>query len=160
MTKLYLANTTKQHREFQYRIPGNQQIFSVTINAGTQAILPHTELTESEIRTIISQHERYGLVDQKTIPNMRAYTGMCYSIGKEIDMRRVREAIEKNDDFLRAQSNEEVAKNLAAADNVVQAQTGGKGSVATLEIEEKVPANEDRKPLSKKMKIAGSKGGE
>ena len=159
MPKLYLANTTKQHREFQYRIPGQQQLFRVSIPAGSQTTLPHQNLTEYELRAIIDSQARYGLIDQKNIPNMRAYTGLCYSIEKEIDMRRVVAAIEKNDEFLRQTVEASHADNLAAADHVLKSQTGGHGSMATLEFEEKAPEGSQKKTYGKRMKIAGAQGG-
>lgn len=155
MTILYLANTTKQHHLFNYRLPENSQLFQVTIPAGGQVKLPHEDLSIDQLGYVIKQHEQYGLIDQKNIISMRAYTGLCYSIGKEIDMRRVRHAIEKNDEYLNEGASKMIGENLAAADKVVADATGGHAGVASLEIEEKIPASAGRKPMTTRKKIAG-----
>jgi len=157
MTVCYIANTTRQHRELYYRIQGSPQLYTVHIPAGEQRTLPHTELTESEVRQIMESVAMYGVVDEKEVPNMRRYVGLCFKIGGKIDMRRIVAAIEKNDAIAKETAEKAVSENLIAANHHVRTVTADSGSVSTLEVVEQTRPDSKDKGVKMQRKVEGNK---
>lgn len=155
MTDLYIANCTKHVRDVHYRLPESARVFNVKIPPMGQAAIPHKNLTNELIDFIVRQLTPYGLRPEKTVHNVREHVGMVYAIGKPVDMSRTAKVAERNDEILTEQVHETLKDSLVVADHVVQSQTGGEGKVNTVEIEEVVPANESRKGVSRKLKLAG-----
>lgn len=156
--KLWIANCTKQNKEVPYRLPEVRRIFELKISAGQQACLPHEDLSKTQIDYFINQLKHYGLRDANTVKNVREHVGLIYSIDKPVDMNRVAKVRERNDEIMTDVVDESLKQSLLAADHSVRSQTGDHGRVDTVEVLESVPANEDRKPHARKLKIAGRRG--
>lgn len=121
MAKLFIANTTKQHHDFAYRIAEERQARQETIRAGTQMAIGG-ELTHDVIVSIIQQHEAYGLRDATTISRMRDFVGLCYSIDKPVPLDNMLYTFEKNDETLndraanrREQAAAAIAQNIQSS---------------------------------------------
>ncbi len=139
MAVMYLANCTKYYQEFNYRIPGSssQQLHELKIGPMGQEKLPH-ELGEMELRIIAEAHQKYGLVEDKDVPNVKGYNGMIFRIGKKIDMERMEHVLETTLDHLEEQVTERFKSGLAASDNRVKSIAGEEnatmGQIEVLEV--------------------------
>jgi hypothetical protein len=107
MPELYIGNVSKQIQQFSYRSPERPGVIVQTIPIGGQIrISPngsHTDLSTPEIDAIIGQHRTYGLVDVDEIDNKQSpFNGVCYSIGKQISVEKLRRAMQKKDEALKA----------------------------------------------------------
>jgi hypothetical protein len=62
----------------------------------------HVNLSTPEIDAILEQHKVYGLVSIDDIDRLRGpFDGICYSIGKQISVEKLRRAMVKKDDSLK-----------------------------------------------------------
>ena len=99
MTSLFIANTSNKHHEFQFRIPGNEQMRRVIISAGTQQeVLKHAQ--REEVDAVINQHLAYGLVEASQVHKIDKFSGALYSIDKPVTVNAMNIAIDKNNDIL------------------------------------------------------------
>jgi len=113
---LYVANTTKQHHMFLYRIPGEAGIRQQHIPSGNQArIYNNTDL--DTIWQIVKQHEAYGLVPENEVPVTKEFIGLCFSIDKPIDIDRLLHAFDHNNqvmDEVAAERRETMSATIAS----------------------------------------------
>lgn len=123
MSKLYIANLTRQNYEIHYRLPNDprKQPYAKLIPRGGQGVLNH-ELSAFEISKIIEGQEKYGLIDVKDIDRTKAFTGVCYSIDKEISAAAIEKGIYHNDEVL-GQRGQEIREHAAIAINAAMEQT-------------------------------------
>lgn len=149
MSVLYIANTSKQHHQFMYRLSAQQFPRPVDIRIGQQVRL---ELSREDIDKILHQHRRYGLRSVKELALNRDYVGLCYNIDAPVPLdneRLIFETFDHNDTVLNARADdrrEEAAVAIASdITNVMQAhgvtvpraevemieETRGRPSVAT-----------------------------
>jgi len=157
--KLWIANCTKQIKEIPYRLPESRRIFELKIMPGEQKALPH-DLTKENCDYFINQQKFYGLRDQKTVKNVKEHVGLIYAVvdgdkPNPIDMNRVTEIRERNDEVITEGVEKDMQQTLLAADHTLRSMTGDEGKVNALEIVEQVPKQENRKPNARRMKIAG-----
>jgi hypothetical protein len=106
MPELYIGNVSKQIFQFCYRSPERPGVIVQTIPIGGQIrISPngqHVNLSTPEIDAILEQHKVYGLVSIDDIDRLRGpFDGICYSIGKQISVEKLRRAMVKKDDSLK-----------------------------------------------------------
>jgi hypothetical protein len=106
MPELYIGNVSKQIFQFCYRSPERPGVIVQTIPIGGQIrISPngqHVNLSTPEIDAILEQHKTYGLVSVDDIDRMRGpFDGICYSIGKQISVEKLRRAMVRKDDSLK-----------------------------------------------------------
>ncbi len=139
MSVMYIANCTKYYQEFHYRVPGssNTQLHELKIDPMRQERLPH-EMSELELRTIAEAHQRYGLVEDRYVHNVKGYNGMIFRIGKPIDMERATYVHDVTMEHLEAQVSERFKVGLAASDNLVKNVAGEQaatvGQIEVLEV--------------------------
>lgn len=133
MTKLYIANCTKQHNHFHYRVIGSTRAFNQTIEAGKQVQLSG-DFQQEDIDSIIQQHEAYGLIDSNRVKSARNFVGLCYSIGKPVTLNAMEVAFDQNTKLLDAQGQELRKMAALAASQTIHesAEIGGFGSVAAV----------------------------
>jgi len=109
MTKLWIANTTKQNHDFVYRPrigeggvgkedgivrPKYGEMRKQPIPVGGQICVG--DLSEGEIRNILDQHPH--IVDYKSLNRAKAFQGLCYREGdKNVPIGEILERIETND---------------------------------------------------------------
>ena len=113
MSRMFVANATKQNVDFVYRLPESTNLRSQTIPIGRQVPLAG-DLTKPEIDAIIAQYSKYGLIEASTIDQSRTFHGLCYSIDKPVPSTKMRRLLDQNMAVLKArgkQMREEAAVN-------------------------------------------------
>lgn len=118
MTKLFVANTTKQNWMFTYRLPGGTQHFMRRIPAGQQICLDN--LQSDEIDVVIKQNAVYGMQPAKEMSRRKGYAGIVYSVGDDpINIDRMLETFNQNDDVRDGEAQERRVTTAAAiGDNI------------------------------------------
>lgn len=149
MAHLYVANLTKQHQDFIYLIPERKTPLVQTIRIGGQERIYDDAPTEV-LNAIVAQHERYGLIPVEKIDQARQFTGLCYSIGKPINIEKIRRGVENNDSAMDAMGEKmrrevavvasqkaEEAGNVLSFETevVVEKRRGESGALASEKIE-------------------------
>lgn len=120
MATLYIANTSKQHHQFMYRLPEQQIPRSDIIRIGAQMRIG--DLSREQIDHIIKQHQRYGLKSVDELQRNRDYIGLLYSIDKPVPLNNERvlgDTFAHNDEVLndKAKDRREEAA-VAVAENI------------------------------------------
>lgn len=116
MSKLFIANLTKQHFDFLYRVPENTKLLSESIGAGKQIALSG-EFTRDVIDLIVEQHLEYGLRAASEVysnANKDIKVPLAYSIDKPVDIDKLLHGITANDDFAQSVANEAQINSTAA----------------------------------------------
>lgn len=113
---LYIANTTKQHHHFQFRLPEQSPRLPL-IKAGQQICLDN--LSNEEIGIVLKQNDIYGIQDAKEISRRKVrYIGICYSIGEPVNIDQMLTTYEANDEALKRRANERIVEQAAAVQEV------------------------------------------
>lgn len=81
--KMFVANGTRQHINFMYRLPETNKTREQTIRVGEQ-IQVSGDLNQVDIDSIIAQHAVYGLVRSDEIDRKGQKPTMCYQLDKPI----------------------------------------------------------------------------
>jgi len=105
MPELYIGNISKQIQIFAYRALERTGIVTQNIPIGGQIrISPNGrtfDLSLPEIDFILDQHKMYGITDVGEIGSIRSpFTGLVYSIGKEISVNKLRDAMLKKEQVM------------------------------------------------------------
>lgn len=159
MTNLYIANPTKQDHRFTYRLPGNlASPTQKTIKAGQQIEIK--DLDRSDIDAIVAQHEIYGMCKAEEFSRRRHIAHLCYSEGAPVDIDRMLQTYEVNDEKLdeNAQARREqtaAAVNRLAAETIKK-ETGvnvGPPAKLTMETVKENPGPEEGGPLAAGVEI-------
>lgn len=127
--KLYIANCTKQHADFVYRIPETGKMTQQHIQAGQQ-ILVYKDCPKHELEAIIAQHTGYGLVSAKDVKRTHAFIGMCYSFDTPVDVETVMIAAEHNDEVLEERGQTIREELTGAIDHQVKTEAQEAGTAA------------------------------
>jgi hypothetical protein len=91
MSKLFIANLTKQHQHFLYSVPEGDgddrtyQSMQEYIDIGSQVQLPDT-LTQAQLDIIVQHHSRYGMKPYDEARKIRDFTGLCYRFEEPVPM--------------------------------------------------------------------------
>ena len=100
MQKMFVANLTSQIQVFAFRLPESNKAFHQDIPIGGQIPVAgrngRPELDTKDIEAIVRQHAKYGLIDVAEIDRTKAFTGMCFSLDKPVNVSKIRYAIEHN----------------------------------------------------------------
>jgi hypothetical protein len=161
MTKLYIANCTKNVQDFLYRLPEVHQLYKVTIPMGGQAEI-YEDTDKATLGLIIDQHAMYGMKAVSELDRTRGYTGLCYQFDKPIDVERIMSAVAHNDDELVRQAHE-VRKAQAAGISAAidQNMMGSESQLQSLEVEivEQKKPGENSEKMTETIQVAkpGSK---
>lgn len=138
MAKLYIANCTKQHQDFQYRIPETGKLTAQPIPVGQQ-IMVYKDTNRHELEQIVAQHEVYGLLPVSEARKAKGFVGLCYDYDKPVSMEVVVETVEHNDEALEQRSQEIREDSVAATEHQMKEQVqqagGDAEDVSGLEVE-------------------------
>lgn len=118
MSKMYVANATRQRVEFFYRLPGQEKRRQQTIQPLSQVLLAD-DLTASEIDHVRKDHEKYGFINVDEVTQSRhprGYYGLCYSIDKPVSSARI-EALMRGNYVILDQRGKELRQTAAIASN-------------------------------------------
>jgi hypothetical protein len=132
MTKLYIANCTKQEAFFEYSVPENPKRFARPIRAGSQIEI---ESTPDVLNYIIGQHERYGFTEVSKIS--KGFSGLCYRFDKPISINAIEAGLSQNEQDMidRALEARKIQAVVSDAQLNRVAQEGGLRQKANLEVE-------------------------
>lgn len=135
MTKLYIANTSKQHVDFCYRLPDERERARLgkvkkdepapliklepnyrveKIPVGSQVLIGGGRLTAEQVAIILDQHADKKLVDATKISRLQEYAGLCYRLDSPVDLEKVHIIFEQNDKHLN-ESAEDRREAVSAA---------------------------------------------
>lgn len=117
--RLYIANTTKQHHQFLYRLPEDSVPRSASVKIGTQEQLPG-DFSPEQIQHIVDQKTPYGLKNWAEVKNTRDFVGLCYSVGKPVEMDHILTAVEHNDEVLDSAAEDRREVEAAVVANNIQ----------------------------------------
>lgn len=99
MAYVYIANGTQQFQEFIYTLPEKNGQFRVTIAPGSQQRLPH-DCSPMDIESIENQHRKYGLIRSDEVSRVKGFHGLCFSIGKPVNLNSIHGLLLVNNDTL------------------------------------------------------------
>jgi hypothetical protein len=135
MAHLYIANTSKQHHDFAYRLPEEQNIRYEPIRAGSQVRLPG-DLPHDLIQRIVKQHECYGMKSVSELQRNRHFVGLCYSVDKPISLDAIHETFETNDVAMNERAEDRREETAAAIGSEIQSTMQAHGAnVSRSEVE-------------------------
>lgn len=105
---LFIANCSTQEHVFVYRLQERQQAPIRSIKAGQQIRLEN--LDQADVDKIVSQHARYGMKPVEEFSRRKGVTALCYSTKGWMDVDRMLETFDANDDTknVEAQKRREV----------------------------------------------------
>lgn len=114
MAILYIANTTKQHHDFLYRVAEENGRTRIQKIMSGEQIRVHKEETKDVLMNIVDQHVTYGLVEAAKIDQTKPFIGLCYAFDKPIAVEKFMYADEHNMSVLEEQGRE-IRRTQAAA---------------------------------------------
>jgi hypothetical protein len=158
MPILYISNSTKQPHNFNYRLPERDKVIMQQIAAGSQISI---NLQTQEIDWIIKQHEKYGLTNIKEVKNKPSFSGICYSVDRQIDVESIENAISVKDEVITERSLDARKNTAAAIEKSVSEQAreiGIEAGNTQVEIEEEKtnPADNEEK-IKETIEVDGTK---
>ncbi|WP_343743369.1 hypothetical protein [Herbaspirillum huttiense] len=105
MSRLFIANTTKQNHEFHYWMPEQRKTIVKMIRAGSQEEI-HPGAGREAHEYIVAQHVQFGLKPVNEIDRTKEFIGLCYQFDRPISSERMNETFEHNDEVLKQQAQE------------------------------------------------------
>lgn len=132
-SKLYIANTSKQHVDFTYRLRDEKKIDQTKtptnregdlileknyrtekILVGVQILVGGGKLSEKQIACIIDQYADKGLRDSTQISRLQEYSGLCYRLDRPVELEKVHLFFEQNDRHLNERAEDRREETAAA----------------------------------------------
>lgn len=90
MTKIFVANGTKQRLKFHYRLPESTRIHELEVHSGHQEVIGE-EWTDSHVKYFIWQLENAGFRrSSETNGRMENFSGWMYSLDKPTSETQIR----------------------------------------------------------------------
>lgn len=112
MTKLFIANVTKQKWVFTYRLPGGAQHFRRDIAPGAQICLDH--LQSEEIEAVVKQNAVYGCRKAGDLSGRKGFATLLYSLDNPVRVDPMLETFETNDAAKTAEADERRKRTATA----------------------------------------------
>ncbi|EOC9629720.1 hypothetical protein [Enterobacter ludwigii] len=112
--KLFIANCSRQTHNFTYKLPERTQQYGQPLRAGEQIII---ENNADVIHHIIDQHKPYGFLPADKMN--KTFSGICYSIDKEIDFSRFKDGADQKTENLENLSKDILAASALALDQTI-----------------------------------------
>ncbi|MEX3914883.1 hypothetical protein AB4Y43_01365 [Paraburkholderia sp. BR10872] len=138
MSKLYVANCTRQRHEFMYRAPEQKNPVVQVIEIGQQ-IMVWKDAAKEDLGLIVEQHQHYGLISVADIDRSKFFVGMCYQFDKPIDVNKIMYTVENNDTVLEERALEarkQAAQVISHSLNQVAQDAGNALGSVDVEIKE------------------------
>ena len=125
MPELFVANCTKQDHYFVYRVLNDKKRTKVQrISIGGQ-VKVYTDMPVEDIDYIVSQHAAYGLIRAEEVTRATKFVGLCYSIGKPVDLEKIMVAEEHNAEVMQEAALQVRRETAVAINNAIE----GEGAV-------------------------------
>jgi hypothetical protein len=129
--KLFVANPTKQHRVFTYRLPHDRSSRHMPIPAGGQVCI-HRDLAQSDLAAIVDQNLKYGLVEASQVNKRGPVPEMIYAVDREVPMSKIMEGFKAQEKMLIERGQDARTKGAIAIQQSLSEQFA---SVDALEME-------------------------
>lgn len=123
--KLHIANCSRQTHNFTYKLPERTQQYGQPVRAGEQIVI---ENNADVIRHIIDQHAPYGFLAADKLN--KTFSGICYSIDKEVDFSRFKDGADQKTENLENLSKDILAAGALAMDQTVDGEVMKTGVVS------------------------------
>ena len=133
--KMYVANGTRHHQDFIFRLPENPNSRIMKIPVGSQVQVPG-DLSQKDIDAIVEQHGRYGLVPADSVDSTKTFIGMCYSIGAPVKVNKISAMDEHNQDVLEEAGRRNRTEAAIATHEALAANVPGFSAVETSIVED------------------------
>lgn len=159
MTKLYVANTTKQNHEFWYRLPEAQRVTMQKIAAGGQELI-YKDASAHDLENIIKDHAAYGLIPVSEIDRTKAFIGLCYQFDNPVEVEKIMVAAAHNDTVLDQVSLESRKAAAAAIETSIREVDGNGLNAFETQVVEQTKPGDDRETMDETIEIVqpGAKG--
>jgi hypothetical protein len=115
-----------------YRLPEVSGVRTQHINIGGQIAISG-ELNPPQVEAIIRQHAPYGLKAVDEIDRTKAFTGLCYSLDRQINVEKLMKAIAHNMEVLTTRGAEQRMEAAVAINNALEDQQQG-GNLKALQV--------------------------
>jgi hypothetical protein len=115
MTKMYVANCSRQEHDFYYNLPESPRSYIQHISQGGQIPIG-MELNPAQVEAIILQHEKYGFMPWDRVHTSKQYCRLIYSLDRSVPLSAIHEMIGRNDSAL-GEIGREARKQAAVALN-------------------------------------------
>lgn len=121
---MYIANTTSQHRNFDYRIPAEDvSTFGRTttkrIEAGKQEQV-HGEAPLVVLEAIVAQYRIYGIMSEDEAVRAKGMVELVYSFDKPVNLDRLNYAFDHNKGVLFDRGTEMRRETAIAIDHTFE----------------------------------------
>jgi hypothetical protein len=120
MSKLFIANCSKQMFEIHYWVEGspNKPVVTKIKPGGQESIYPQGNSVDHQ--RIVDQHKAYGLIPVSEVDRHDGFVGQCYQYDTPISLDRLQTTMKRNEEELFAQSQERRKEAAAATDDTVR----------------------------------------
>jgi hypothetical protein len=120
MSKLFIANCSKQTFEIHYWVEGSPNKPVVTkIRPGAQEnIYPQGNRVDHQ--RIVDQHKPYGMIPVSEVDRHDGFVGQCYQFDTPIPLDRLQSTMKRNEEDLYAEAQERRKEAAAATDDTVR----------------------------------------
>jgi hypothetical protein len=147
MTKLFISNTTRQHQQLFFWIPGMNKPYAVDISSGHQREVFNG--TDADIEVILEQLHPYGVKPlNEALRASASFTGLAYKLDRPLDASDVVQVHEKNMTILDDQAAEERKRMTAASvQNIERDAPALKANKFTVEVTKEGDRGEKNKPI-------------
>ena len=159
VSKLYIANTTKQHYRLYYTLPAHRKNYILEIPSGSQKEIPH-DLVGVELDHVVDQIERLGGRSIREVTEHTPdYFGLAYFIDKPVPEEKILAGHEAVVENAEVRSIEEVSKaakgfdiiNRDGDDVKEKLQGRRKGKTVEVQIQQETPGDGTRPPIDTKF---------
>jgi hypothetical protein len=119
MSKLYVANLTKQEFHLIYWVENSKKPVVTKIKPGQQeSVYPQGNHVDHE--RIVEQHRMYGLIPVSELDRRPGFVGQCYQYDDPIPLDRLYTGMTNNEDALVKQALERRKEAAASSDDLMQ----------------------------------------
>lgn len=120
MSKLFIANCSKQTFEIHYWVEGSPNKPVVTkIRPGAQEnIYPQGNRVDHQ--RIVDQHKPYGMIPVSEVDRHDGFVGQCYQFDTPIPLDRLQTTMKRNEEDLYAEAQQRRKEAAAATDDTVR----------------------------------------
>lgn len=158
MSKLFIANSTRQEIEINVRIPETSKIFTRKISSGRQAEVE--DLSAAQLEAVVRHLTKYGAVLRSNVRGkVKDFDGIIYSLDKPINENEYHYGNEEVADKAQSRSVTEAFNSALAAERANR--KGGKriGKKVEVEFVEEGKPLKGSKPLKMNVVIDESTNG-
>lgn len=124
MTTVFIANATKQHLQFVYRLPEHKRPITQVIPYGQQKRLAQ-DMSQLDIDAIRAQYDKYGLIELHELEGRRhRFGGYMISFNKPIPEEKMKRAAKYREAVLTVTGHEFRKSSAAVMADTIARESG------------------------------------